>query len=335
LRVLGGVRVEDTETKGTAWVRNTTATWGGNSVGGTSLDPAVVAMNLARAQRSFVRRNTSDGDYRKVFPGLHFVFEPVTSLLLRASYNRAISRPPVPNLIPTVTENLDANTVSIGNPDLKPYLTDNFEVSVEKYFEPVGLLSAGVFLKEIKDYFRTFSTTVPSSGIDGNGLYAGYTLSTTMNVGRAKIQGIELSYQQQFSFLPGIWKGLGAFANFTYLESEGNFGGLVTTTRLGNLAPRSGNAGINFRFRGLDARFLANWTDEKYKGTNSGIDFYNEERLMMDVKLQYSINRRYDVFLDISNITDESPRTDVSLNGLKFFRTNQGVGFVAGVRGRF
>ena len=53
------------------------------------------------------------------------------------------------------------------------------------------------------------------------------------------------------------------------------------------------------------------------------------------MKLQYTINRRYDVFLDISNITDEAPRTDVSLNGLKFFKTNQGVGFVAGVRGRF
>mgnify|MGYP000703188101 CR=1 FL=1 len=56
---------------------------------------------------------------------------------------------------------------------------------------------------------------------------------------------------------------------------------------------------------------------------------------MLDVKLQYSFNRRYDMFLDISNITDEPPRTDVSLNGLNFFRTNQGVGFVAGVRARF
>jgi iron complex outermembrane receptor protein len=335
LRVLGGVRFEETETKGTAWVRNTTASWGGNSVGGTSLDPAVVAANIARAQRSFVRRNTTEGDYKKVFPGIHFVYEPVSSLLVRASYNKAISRPPVPSLIPTVTENLETNTVSIGNPALKPYMTDNFEVSVEKYFEPVGLFSAGVFLKEIKDYFRTFTTAVPAGGIDGNGLYAGYQLSTTQNIGTAKVKGIELSYQQQFSFLPGIWKGLGAFANFTYLEAKGDFGGLTTTTQLGNLSPRSGNGGINFRYRGLDARFLGNWTSEKYKSTVSGIEVYNEERLMLDVKLQYSINRRYDLFLDINNITDEPPRTDVTKNGLKFFRTNQGVGFTAGVRGRF
>jgi iron complex outermembrane receptor protein len=335
LRVMGGVRVEDTETKGTAWVRNTTASYGGNSVGGTSLDPATVAANLARSQRSFVRRNTSEGDYRKLFPGVHFVYEPIDSLLVRASYNKSISRPPVASLVPTVTENQETNTVTLGNPDLKPYFSDNFEVSVEKYFEPVGLFSAGVFLKEIADYSRTFSTTVPSTGIDGSGLYAGYTLSTTQNIGSARIRGIELSYQQQYSFLPGVFKGLGSFVNFTYLQAEGDFGTIATTTKLANLAPRSGNAGITFRHRGFDVRILANWTEEKYKSTVTAIEVYNEERLMLDLKLQYSINRRYDVFLDVTNLTDEPPRTDVSLNGLKFFRTNQGVGFVAGVRGRF
>lgn len=335
LRVQGGFRVEDTETKGNAWVRNTTASWGGNNVGGTSFDPAIVAANVARAQRSFVRRNTAVGQYRDGFPSVHFVYEPLDSLLIRASYNAAISRPPVPSLIPSVTENLDTNTVTIGNPDLKPYHSDNYEISVEKYFEPVGTITLGVFRKDLTDYFATFQSTIPSTGIDGNGQYAGYTLSQLANTGFAKIRGIESSYSQQFSFLPGIWKGLGAYANFTYIESEGNYGGLAVTRRLGNLSPRSGNAGINFRHRGLDVRFLANWTDLKYKSTVSGIDVYNEERLMYDVKIQYSINRRFDVFLDIVNLTDESPRTDVSLNGLKFFSTNQGIGFVAGVRGKF
>lgn len=335
LRVLGGVRVEETETEGTAWVRNTTASWGGNSVNGASLNPADLEANIARAERSFVRRNTQTGQYRDVFPGIHFVYEPFESLLVRASFNSSISRPPVPNLIPTVTENIDANTISTGNPDLKPYHSDNFEVSVEKYFEPVGLFSVGVFLKEITDYFRRFSTTVGPEGLDGNGQYAGYTHSTMRNVGDARIRGIEASYQQQFSFLPGVFKGLGGFANFTYLDAQGNFGTLTTTNRLPNMAPRSGNAGINFRYRGLDARFLANWTGQKYKSTLAGIDIYNEERLLLDVKLQYSFNRRYDIFLDINNLTDEPPRTDVSLNGLHFFKTNQGVGFIAGVRGRF
>lgn len=335
LRMLGGVRVEQTETEGTAWVRNTTATWGGNSVGGLSLDPAVVAANVARAERSFVRRNTGTGKYKDVFPGLHFVYEAVDGLLVRASYNRAISRPAVASLLPTITENLDARTISMGNPDLRPYHTNNFDFSIEKYFEPVGLFSLGVFLKEISDYSRTVSATVGTEGVDGSGTYAGYTLSTTQNVGSARIRGFEASYQQQLSFLPGAFKGLGAFANFTYLQTEGDFGTTATTTKLANLAPRSGNAGLNYRFRGLDARLLFNWTGEKYRGVNGGIDLYAAERRFLDLKLQYTINRRYDVFLDVTNLTDEPARTDIALNGLRFFKTNQGVLFSAGVRGRF
>jgi outer membrane receptor protein involved in Fe transport len=269
------------------------------------------------------------------FPGLHFVYELLPGLLGRASYNRAISRPPVANLIPTLTENHENSTVTAGNPDLKPYLTDNFEVSLEKYFEPVGQVSVSAFAKDISNYFRSFASTIPAEGLDGSGLYAGYTLSQVRNIGTARIRGLELSYQQQYSFLPGIWRGLGFFANFTYLKAEGDFGTTATTTKLGNLAPRSGNTGLSFRHRGLDVRLLANWTDQKYKSVVSGIDVYAESRLGLDLKLQYSVNRRYSVFLDCTNLTDEAARTDVSLNGLKFFKTNQGVGFVAGVRGNF
>lgn len=334
-RLLGGFRMEETETEGTAWVRNTTSTWGGNSVGGTSLDPTVVNANVARAARSFVRRNTDGGSYRNFFPGVHLVYEPVASLLGRASYNRSISRPSVASLIPTVTENLENNTVSMGNPDLLPYLSDNFEISIEKYFEPVGQFSVGAFWKEISNYSRSLSATVGPEGIDGQGQYAGYTLSTTRNIGSARIRGVELSYQHQFSFLPGALKGLGAMANFTYLEAEGDFGSTVTTTKLAQLAPRSGNAGVNYRYRGFDVRLLANWTGQKYKSTNSGVDVYADERLFLDVKLQYSFRRKYDLFLDISNLTDEPTRTDIALSGPRFFATNQGIGFVGGVRARF
>lgn len=337
LRILGGVRMEDTDTSGTAWARNTTAAYGGSSVGGTSLDPVVVEANRQRALRSFVQRNTIKGSYRKFFPGLHFTYEPVNSLLFRASYNKSISRPPVPNLIPTIAVNPDATppTVSGGNPNLRPYMSDNFEVSVEKYFEPVGVISAGVFMKKIDDYFRTFVTELGPGGIDGQGLYAGYNYSTSQNIGSAEIKGLELNYRQQFSFLPGIFRGLGGYANFTYLKAEGDFGTTATTNKLANLSPRQANFGLTFRHRGFEAHVLGNYQGEKYKSTVSGIEVYNESRLTWDLKFQYAFNRRYDLFLDIVNITDEPPRTDVSLNGLKFFRTNQGVGFSLGARARF
>jgi len=226
-------------------------------------------------------------------------------------------------------------TISMGNPNLKPYHTDNFDVSIEKYFEPIGLFSVGVFLKEISDYSRSVSSTVGAEGIDGSGTYAGFTLTTTQPAGSARVRGIEASYQQQLSFLPGAFKGLGVFANFTALETQGNFGGTTVTNRLANLVPRSGNAGINYRYRGLDARLLFNWTGEKYRGTTSGIDQFDLDRLFVDLKLQYTLGRRYDVFLDVTNLTDEPVLTITTMNGIRWFKTTQGVLFTAGVRGRF
>jgi outer membrane receptor protein involved in Fe transport len=48
----------------------------------------------------------------------------------------------------------------------------------------------------------------------------GYTFRQTRNVGAARIRGIELGWQQQFTFLPGPRRGLGAFANYTYTQSS-------------------------------------------------------------------------------------------------------------------
>ncbi|MBI5692212.1 MAG: TonB-dependent receptor [Verrucomicrobia bacterium] len=339
LRVLGGIRMEETKTRGTAWVRNTSASWGGNSVGGANLDPAVVAANEARAARSFVRRETAEGKYRNVFPGLHFVYEPFESLLLRASYNKSITRPPTANLLPSITENPDSTppTITLGNPNLRPYTADNFELGIEKYFEPVGVVSVNVFRKNISNYFRSFVRDLGAGGLDGQGAYANYRLSQALNIGQARIQGVELRYDQQFSFLPGFWRGFGLNSNFTYLETEGDFGGVTTTRLLAGFRPRSGNAGLSYRGKGLLATLLVNWSDRFFfNEPATGFRIFNQRRTFLDLKLQYRLNPRYELFWDTFNLADEAAREEVSEDGrLYTFRTRQGISFVAGIRARF
>ena len=338
-RMLGGLRVENTEVSATGWTRNQTPGYGGNSIGGASFDPAVVAADLARASRSFVAPRKDTGEYRNVFPGLHFIFEPQQGLLFRSSYNRSITRPAVSNLLPNLTENLMTGAISVGNPDLKPYFSDNFELSAEKYFEPVGVFSVGVFLKEIINYIRSITTTLGAGGLDGNGLYANYQMTTTLNVGNARIRGIEASYQQQFRKLPSFWKGFGAFANFTYLEAIGNFGTLFTTNRLPGMAPRTANAGVSYIDHRVQLRLLGNWRDRAY-GANfgaqsGGIDFYREARLSIDAKANYRINRRYDIYADIVNLNMAPNREDFSTAGLPWIKSQPGRVFNVGMNGRF
>lgn len=79
-------------------------------------------------------------------------------------------------------------------------------MSLEYYFEPVGLLSVGTFRKDIRaDIFQDSSQTVPTGADNGfDGQYAGYTIATSATGDFARYRGVEASYQQQFRFLPGM-----------------------------------------------------------------------------------------------------------------------------------
>ncbi len=331
LRLLGGVRFEKTTVKAGAWERNTTASWGGNSVGGASVVPATVAANVARAARSFVRfRKTSNG-YDHWFPGLHAVHEPAPGLLLRASYNRSIARPPVNSLLPTSTLNEDTLSATLGNPDLAPYTADNFDLGIEKYFEPLGRVGVGVFRKNLESYFRTFQFTAGPAGIDGDPRYAGYSISRPENIGSARIQGYEISFQRRLGdWLPWT-KNVSVFANYSRTQAEGNFGDTATTSKLEFLTPHSANAGLAFQSRRFDIRLLGNYQGRQFAGSVSGIDFYRRDRVLTDLKLQFNFSKRWQAYADLNNLFNTQQRADITDNGLRWQQLHSGTSYTLGV----
>lgn len=329
LRLMGGLRVERTDAEGRSFQTSASSAAGTSSI--PTLSPEE---NRARANKRFaVPMRTVGTDYVDVFPGLHLVYEPSRRLQVRASYNRSISRPPIGSLLPNNTVNEDTQVVSAGNPDLQPFAADNFEVAVQRYFEPIGLIEFSVFLKEITDYFRTIETTIGSgsdNGFDGN--FEGYLLRRPVNTGDARIRGFELSYQQQFSWLPGIWRGLGAFANFTYTQAEGNFGTTLFQKRLGNQRPRTVNAGVSYVADGWQLRLLGNWDGRYYRGGAGAASTYADSRFILDFKGQYRINQRYELFFEAMNLTNEFVLTTVLENDIKANSLRKGIFVTAGVK---
>ena len=292
------------------------------------------AANAARALAQFAAgKFTTRGDYANVFPGLHLVAEPRPRLQLRASYNKSITRPPVANLLPTTNVNDDTRLITAGNPDLRPYTSDNFEAAVQRYFEPVGLFEVSAFLKRISNYTRSVDGIVATGNDNGfEGQFAGYTLRQTQNAGSARIRGVEVSYQQQYTFLPGYWRGFGSFANFTYTQAEGDFGGLVVQNRIANQRPRAANAGLSYVGFGAQLRLLANWNDRYYRSGEGNAAVYSDPRLIVDFKGQYRINRRAELYLEVMNLTNEFAQTFVREGGLKYNAQKQGTLYAMGVK---
>ena len=130
------------------------------------------------------------------------------------------------------------------------------------------------------------------------------------NAGTAIVQGWEFSYQQQFTFLPGLLKGLSGLVNYTYLDTHGDFGGRtnLTTGQIAGFVPRTGNAGLSWRYRAFSSRVLVNYTGNyitSFSATSAGRNLYRYERTVVNVGLAYQLRPSLLVTCDISNLFNE------------------------------
>jgi len=307
LSILGGLRVEETDVTGTGSVTNLSpeevarrAAWVG---------PVTEAETIRRNIAQYGGRRTSEKNYRNVFPGIHFKYEPFDRLIVRASYSNGIGRPAFTAITPNDTVFEDSRIVQASNPGLKPQYADNFDASIEYYLNPTGVLSFGVFLKEIKDFIYNSAGTIILPGADNgfNGEYEGYELRTQANGGFAKVKGIEINYQQELKFLPGWLEGFGVFANYTKLSTKGDYGSIgdvVTTDELAGFKPKAANAGISYIRGRWSLRAIYNYNGRMLSTANvrENLRQYRLPEERLDLKLKFTVNRSFDIYCDIYNV---------------------------------
>jgi len=335
LSILGGLRYESTEIEAESNVRNVTpaeavrrAAWVG---------PVTTDESLRRLRTEYADRLTSTADYGEVFPGLHLRYEPRRGLIARASYSTSIGRPNIGSIIPDVDVNHTNQTVSANNTSIKPQFGESINAGLQYYFEPIGVVSANLFHTRITDFIYNASSTIGSGQDNGfDGEFAGYTLNSRANGGSATIKGIELNYQQQLSFLPGLLRHLSVFANYTFLRTQGSYGGSATapTTKLVGFVPESANGGLSFSHFGLDVGMKANYRGARLAAfsANPGAVRYHESRTSIDLNILYKFTRRYSVFFDWMNILNANDNTDYVYRPIQVgtyipsgFRMNLGV----------
>jgi TonB-dependent receptor len=105
-------------------------------------------------------------------------------------------------------------SVRVGNPNLKPTHANNYDLLFEQYLNPLGMIQAGFFYKDITDPIFLVSSPVTS------GAFAGFSQRQPVNGSSPRLLGFELAYQQHLAFLPGKLSGMGITANYSYTTSE-------------------------------------------------------------------------------------------------------------------
>ncbi len=297
------------------------------------------ANNAAEAARRFGGRVTVSRDYENYFPSVHARYRVASNTLARASWSTGIGRAPYGQLIPVTTVNENNQTISRNNAGLNPQFSHNYDLSLEHYFaRGVGLITIGAFQKNLRNFIFPSTEIIPEGADNGfDGLYGGYTLTTRVNGGWARVRGLELNYQQSLTFLPGWFGGLGLFANATRLLTRGTYDGTTIRTTIAGFTPRIANTGVSWSRRGTTVRVNWNHTGEAARGFNADPAriTYNEPRNPVDVSVKVRATRRFDVFVDATNIFNDKNLTFQGRGDRPTDSQIYGVRMAAGVSGAF
>ena len=167
--------------------------------------------------------NTFAGSYTTVLPSVSVSFAPGDNDTLRLVYARGLSRPDPGDIAQAQSWSISANganryAVSLGNAGLKAETGDDVDVLYDHYFHSFGDVSAGYFYKNLQNPIVTHDFVLTNYQPTG-GPFGTYLATQPVNAGSAWIDGIELSYLQHFSALPGALRGLGLSANYGYTKS--------------------------------------------------------------------------------------------------------------------
>jgi TonB-dependent receptor len=273
--VLGGVRIEGTRV--------------GSSGNQMLLD------NIGNA--SFTGINASNS-YVEVLPGLHLRYEPRTGLLYRASITRSMSRPNSADIAPFRTLSFIDHRSRIGAPDLKPYLSTNFDWSLDKYSETYGLTSFALFYKKI-DHFITDAQYPVTIGNLGE-----FIEFKRINGETAFATGAELSWQSPTWSLPVKLGKASVEANYNFNHGEAHY-----PSRPGEIfpLPRQVDNQASIKFHDMRGPFSLDTTVSYRSGwwedlIAPGLDNYITSAWDADISGAYKIGKVTRITAGVSNL---------------------------------
>ncbi len=137
--------------------------------------------------------------------------------------------------------------------------------------------------------------------------YSRLDVSRPENADSGELTGIELNYQQQFTFLPGLLRGLGVSANATFVDSKAKVFGRTDELPFFSQSDRLANASVFYELAGFGARLAVTHRSPALVAVVSpGFDVYATTRTQVDLKVSYAIDPGFSISADILNINNAS-----------------------------
>lgn len=266
-----------------------------------------------------------DTSYDAILPNMSVKLELSDDMIVRLAASKTLTRPTLSSMAPvtviTTTRQGGNLTSTSGNSALKPFESDNFDLSWEWYYDDASYVSAGYFKKNVANFIvntiadKTFELPDgsllldPSTGSDPGAADANDTVAvfknTLPNNGEtATVDGLEMAIQHTFGE-----SGFGVMFNATYVDSDAELDPADVTQVFALTGLSDSMNLVGFYEKGpVQIRLAYNQRGEFVQSLtqNNGngptiVEDYNQ----LDLSASYDITDEISVFLEGINLTEE------------------------------
>ncbi|ACE85053.1 TonB-dependent receptor [Cellvibrio japonicus] len=332
LTIVGGLRYEDTSVDSTSLEQNL-----------QSLTPPAVPGEAYTLNFSGSTAYTDGDGYDIFLPNIALKYNLADDLVVRLAASRTITRPELNDMKSSRTlgeiREGQSGIGSAGNPDLKPFTSDNLDLSAEWYINDFDYVSIGAFWKSIDNFVVT--EAMPESVSPQIGDAVIYEMRRPRNLDTKKVSGIEIGGQHIFGDT-----GFGVIANATFVFADPEYDYF---TPLGEVPKADAVVGVSdsanlvgFYENGpFQIRIAYNWRDSFIRGfqyfysSTSNEPVVVEDYAQIDISMSYDLTDNVSIFLEGINVTEEGSRLHGRESNHMFY-SGEGVGrYALGVRASF
>ncbi len=258
--------------------------------------------------------STTNGtdDYVNILPGFHAKYTLNSNSVLRFAWTNTLSRPNYYQLVPYRNILVEDEEIEIGNPALEPTTSMNFDLMAEHYFQSVGIVSGGVFYKDIQGWIYLDEGGVANFGD------AEFKALQPKNGGEASLLGIEFAFQRQLTFLPGLLRNLGFYGNYTYTSSSADnpefqdAAETDDTIDLPGTAPHTLNAALTFQtprvVLGASFNYTSAYLDPDGLDLTPGLERFYDKVTYLDLNGAYAFTPELRFFFELNNLLNQPLR---------------------------
>jgi len=295
---------------------------------------------------------SQQASYDDFLPSFNLSYDVLHNLKVRLAASRSMTRADPGSLLPGLTfSDISAQVATAGNPQLKPYFSNNIDFGGEYYTGGIGYIGLDLFQKDISGFTVTQQNSVVFNtlGLNYSDLtiqqqqaitnrggpdVAVVTVGQPVNLQTLRIRGIEATWVQPLDFLV---KGLGYSVNGTHI-SQSSDSNLIAP----GVAPWSYNLQGFYEGHGISLSLNYVWTDKLIAANapqnNINVPLNADARGQLDLSAGYQLpffNNAARITLDVLNITNEPIRTTFGYDNATYSVYYPGRQILFGIRGKF